>query len=199
MTENQNDTEDAVVEEEEVQKEPERKPIHITITDIELETLQNELKEFKEKYLLVLAEHENSRKRMQKEQHKSHQYAIQSVILEFLNPIDHMEGALAHTDKMSDEVKNWALGFQMILTQFKDVLITHGVSPFESKGKSFDPHLHDAVEMIETDEVAPGIVMNESLRGYKMGDRIIRPARVTVSKKPEEEKIQEDQPEEEKS
>lgn len=198
MTDNQNDTEDTVAEEE-IPKEPERKPISISITDIELETLQNELREFKEKYLLVLAEHENSRKRMQKEQHKSHQYAIQSVILEFLNPIDHMEGALKHTDKMSDEVKNWALGFQMIITQFKDVLTVHGVSPFDSKGKIFDPHLHDAVEMIETDEVAPGIVMDESLRGYKMGDRIIRPARVTVSKKPTEEKIQEDQPEEEKS
>lgn len=171
----------------------EREAIEVTITDIELEALRSEVSEHKDKYFRLLAEQENSRKRMQKDQRDSYQYAMQSVILEFLNPIDHMEGALKHTGKMSDEVKNWALGFEMILTQFKDVLTTHGVKSFESKGKSFDPHLHEAVEMVETDEIEPGIVVEESLKGYVMGERTIRPARVTVSKKIEEKNSEENQ------
>ena len=93
-----------------------------------------------------------------------------------------MENALQYTQQMSDEVKHWAYGFQMILGQFKDVLANNGVVPFNSKGAAFDPHSHEAVEMVPTAEYAPGIVVEENLKGYKMGDRIIRPARVKVSK-----------------
>lgn len=162
--------------------EPKREPKNVTITDIELEKLKSEAAEFKDKYLRVLAESENARKRLQKEKHELIQYALQNVIVDFLNPIDHMENALKYTQQMSEEVKHWAIGFQMILTQFKDVLTNNGVSPFNSEGKPFDPHYHEAVEAIVSNDFPPNTVIDESLKGYKMGDRVIRPARVKVSK-----------------
>lgn len=161
--------------------EPKREPKNVTITDMELEKLKGEVAEFKDKYLRVLAESENARKRLQKEKQEMIQYALQNVIVDFLNPIDHMENALKYTQQMSEEVKHWAIGFQMILTQFKDVLTNNGVLPFDSEGKPFDPHFHEAVETIISTDFPPNTVIDESLKGYKMGDRIIRPARVKVT------------------
>ena len=147
----------------------------------ECETLKREAVEYKDKYLRALADMENAAKECRKKKQEMTQYAIEKLIAEFLSPIDHMENALKFTQDQSDEVKHWALGFQMILTQFKDVLAINGVKPFESEGKPFDPHVHEAVETIETDQ-APGTVVKEYMRGYKMGERTIRPARVQVSK-----------------
>ncbi len=148
----------------------------------ELEQLKTELADCKDKYLRALAEADNMRKRLQKEKVEMTSYAISQVIEEFLGPIDHMENALKCTQAMSDEVKHWSLGFQMILTQFKDVMSNNGVQPFESLGEAFDPHLHEAVESEIKEGVAPGIVIEQFVRGYKMGEKIIRPARVKVSK-----------------
>lgn len=180
---------------QEQKKEPVRQPKEITITDIELEQLKKELAEAKDKYLRTLAEAENARKRLAKEKQEMIQYALQNLIVDFLNPIDHMENALKFTQQMSDDVKHWAVGFQMILTQFKDVLSNNGVAPYPSEGKSFDPHKHEAVETISTNDFPAGTVVEESLKGYAMGDKIIRPARVKVAKAPEaaaqKEKIEE--------
>jgi len=168
-------------------------PQTTTVAGLELESLRRENADFKDKYLRVLAESENARKRLQKEKQETIQYALQNVIVDFLTPIDHMENALSFTEQMSDDVKHWAIGFQMILTQFKDVLSNNGVTPFPSEGKTFDPHRHEAIEAIETTELPPGMVVKENLRGYIMGDKVIRPARVTVSKKPAEEQINTEQ------
>ena len=170
--------------EEKVEAPPVREPKPVTITDIELEKMQKEASEYKDKYLRLLAESENTRKRLHKERQELTQYALQNVIVDFLNPIDHMENALAFTDQMTGEVKHWAVGFQMILGQFKDVLSNNGVVSFTSKGAVFDPHCHEAVETVPTTEVPPGTVVEESIRGYKMGDKTIRPARVKVAKAP---------------
>ncbi len=175
-----------MAEAEEQQPRPEEiskaEPKMVTIPETELEHLKKELHEFKDKYLRLLAESENMRKRLHKERLELTQYAVQNVLVDFLSPIDHMENALKMSNNVSDEVKHWAAGFQMILGQFKDVLANNGVTAFDSVGKPFDPHFHEAVETVETMEYPPGTVVEESLRGYKMADRVIRPARVKVSK-----------------
>lgn len=148
------------------------------------ESLEKSLKECQEKYLRLLADSENARKRMQKERQEHLKYAVENIIVEFLHPLDSFEKALKFAENMSDEVKNWALGFEMILGQFKQVLTANGIVPFESLGKHFDPHLHEAVEVIETEEYSSGTVVHEFLKGYRMGDRTIRPARVKVAKAP---------------
>lgn len=163
---------------------PPRQPVNVTMTDIELEKLQKELSEYKDKYLRLLAESENARKRLQKERQELIQYALQNIIVDFLGPIDHLENALKFSQQNSEEVKLWAKGFEMILGQFKDVLTNNNVVPFDSIEQHFDPHFHEAVETVTTTEKAPGTVVSESLRGYRMGDKTIRPARVKVAKAP---------------
>jgi molecular chaperone GrpE len=159
-----------------------RPPKQIMITDIELKNLKKEASEYKDKYLRLLADVENTRKRMQKERQEMTNYAIENIIVDFLRPMDNLENALKFAEQMSDEVKNWAVGFQMILTQFKDVLTENGIVPMDSKETLFDPHLHEAVEMVETEKFPAGTIVEECVRGYKRGDRTIRPARVKVAK-----------------
>lgn len=169
----------------------------------ELESAFRERDELKANNLRLLAEMENARKRMQKEHESLRKIAVENVIADFLQPLDQMQKALSFVDNMSPEVKNWAVGFQMILTQFMDTLAENNVRPFESLHEPFDPHKHEAVEMVETDSHPPGIIIEECLRGYCMGERIVRPARVKVSQSPtvedvEEIEIKEKDPEEEK-
>jgi molecular chaperone GrpE len=87
---------------------------------------------------------------------------------------------------MSDDTRNWAKGFEMILNQFKEMLENHNVRPFHSMGQKFDPNLHEAVEMEETTEHEDGVILKEFLKGYKSGDRVLRAARVKVAKAPSE-------------
>ena len=150
-----------------------------------------ELAEYKNKYLRTLADMENMRKRMQKERQEMTKFSVENVISEFLQPLDGFENALGFTAHMSEETKNWAKGFEMILSQFKEVLNAHGVTPFTSEGSQFDPHLHEAVEMQETEEVSAGTIIKELMRGYKCGDRVLRAARVIVAKAPAAEEDEE--------
>lgn len=169
------------------EKGEKRKPNTVSISDLELESLRREAAEYKDKYQRALAESENARKRLQKERQELVQYALQNAMVDILNPIDHLENALKFAQEASPDIKHWALGFQMILNQFKDVLASNGVVSFVSEGTHFDPHCHEAVETLVTKDYPPGTVISESLKGYKMGDRTIRPARVKVAKAPKEE------------
>ncbi|MCH9609282.1 MAG: Protein GrpE [Chlamydiales bacterium] len=149
--------------------------------------LQDKLDACEEKYLRLLAESENARKRMQKEKHELTQYAIENALSEVIQPIDNFRQALDFAEGSSEEVKNWAVGFEMIIGQFKQVLSGHGIEEYSSAGKHFDPHFHEAVEMVETADHKPGIIVEELVSGYKKGDRAIRVARVKVAKAPVEE------------
>jgi molecular chaperone GrpE len=147
-----------------------------------LQKVEAELKDYKDKYLRLLAEMENARKRMQKEKQEAIRFAVENLLADILTPLDNFENALQSSQQMSEETKRWAVGFQMILSQFKELLQQYGVSAFHAKGDLFDPHLHDAVETEETDLHPEGTVVHEFLRGYKCGDRTIRHARVKVAK-----------------
>lgn len=141
---------------------------------------------FKDKYFRLLAETENMRKRMQKEKQEMIRFGVENSIAEFLPTIDNFENALRFADQASGEVKSWAIGFQMILSQFKEVLHNHGIIAFHSEGNSFDPVYHEAVEIVETEEYSEGVVLQEFTKGYKSPSRVIRPARVKVAKRPAE-------------
>lgn len=141
-----------------------------------------EASEFRDKYYRVLAESENTRKRLAKEKQDLVAYAIDNFICEVLEPLDNLENALGFTDNLSNELKNWAHGFKMILDQFKEVLANHGVRSFDSVGHPFDPHLHEAVETVEKEGAAEGTILEEVTKGYKHNDRIIRVSRVKVAK-----------------
>lgn len=158
----------------------------------EQESPPAEVEDFEQKYIRSLADMENMRKRMQKERGDMTRFAVENIISEFLPALDNFEGALGHSSHMSEETQNWAKGFEMILSQFKDVLESHGIFAFRSKGMKFDPHLHEAMEMEETEEIAEGTIIKELVRGYKRGDRVLRAARVTVAKAPAKERQEEE-------
>lgn len=169
-------------EQQEQQQETPREPKEVLTTDIEIEKLQNEAEEYKDKYFRLLAESENARKRLQKEKQELLRHTKADLAVDFLAPIDQMEKALHHAENMSEEIKHWAIGFNMILGNFKEVLANNGIEAFESTGSHFDPHHHEAVEVIHTDDHPAGTITEELVRGYRMGERTIRPARVKVAK-----------------
>jgi molecular chaperone GrpE len=153
-------------------------------TNIEqLAAAAEEAIDYKDKYLRLLADVENTRKRMLKEKQDMVRFGIENILGEILGPMDNLENALKHAENLSGELKNWAMGFQMILAQFKDVLAQNGVASFVSEGQRFDSARHEAVEMEETDKVPEGMIIKEFVKGYCRGDHIIRPARVKVAKK----------------
>lgn len=137
---------------------------------------------WKDKYLFTLAEMENMRKRMQKERYEMSKFGIEGVISEFLPAMDNFENALKFAAQSSPDVKNWAVGFEMILSQFKEVLNSHGIHPFHAEGMFFDPLHHEAVETFETQDHAEGLILQEFTKGYKSSTRTIRPAKVKVAK-----------------
>ena len=153
-----------------------------------LHSLEEEAREYKDKYLRLLAEIDNTRKRMQKEKQETTRFAIENALGEFLGPIDNMENALRFTANMSDEVRNWAMGFEMILGQLKDVLSNHDIIAFHSEGEIFDPKWHHAIEAEETETIPEGTIVQEFVKGYKSGERTIRPARVKVAVAPDKNK-----------
>lgn len=140
---------------------------------------------WKDKYLRAIAEQENMRKRVGREKQEMISFGIENAISEFLGAIDNFENALRFGMNTEGPVKNWAIGFEMILSQFKEVLYNHGIVSFHSEGNTFDPQLHEAVEIVETTEHPDGIVMHEFTKGYKSATRTIRPARVKVAKHPQ--------------
>jgi molecular chaperone GrpE len=140
---------------------------------------------WKDKYLRALAEQENMRKRIQKEKQEMLSFGIENAIAEFLPAIDNFENALRFAESASGEVKNWAIGFEMILSQYKEVLYNHGIVSYHSVGNTFDPQVHEAVEIVETTEHPDGTIMHEFTKGYKSANRTIRPARVKVAKHPQ--------------
>ena len=159
--------------------------IHTPIEMINEQLMQKtkEAAEFKDKYFRSLAEMENTKKRLMQEKKDLISYSVHNIVEDILGPVDNLENALGFTDSLSDEMKNWAVGFKMILEQFKSALENHGITSYESVGKAFDPHYHEAVELVETDKHEDGIIIEELMKGYRHEKRIIRVAKVKVAKK----------------
>jgi molecular chaperone GrpE len=145
--------------------------------------------DWKDKYLRALAEQENMRKRRDKEKQEVTRFGIDNAIAEFLPAIDNFENALRFAQSATGEVKNWAIGFEMILSQFKEVLFNHGIVAVHAEGIPFDPQFHEAVEIVETTEHPDGTILHEFTKGYKSASRTIRPARVKVAKHPKKTNI----------
>src|SRR2546426_2226745 len=125
------------------------------------------------------AEFENSRKRAAREQQEFREYAVADVIKSLLPILDSFERALQSPSSRSGEFRD---GVELIYKQLQDALAKMGVKPIPAKGEPFDPHLHQAVEMVETTEADDHQILEELQRGYKFKDRLLRPSMVKVAK-----------------
>jgi len=154
--------------------------------DSEIIDQENELEELNKKYLRLAADFENYKRRMTKEKADSIAYGNEELIKEFLNVMDNLKRALEHTQHQ-DDVKPIIDGVKLVLKQFMSMLEKFGVQTIDaSKGKEFDPMLHQAIEHTESSEIKPGLVLSEMLPGYTLKERLLRPALVVVSKDAEE-------------
>ncbi len=139
--------------------------------------LESDLKSEKDKYLRLFAEYDNYRKRTSKEKMESYGDATAKTISEILPIIDNFERAIEVP--CSDE--NYQKGIEMIFSQLMDIIKKIGVQEIESLNKPFDPSLHNAIKQVENEELESNIVCEVFQKGYKLGDRVIRYAMVSVN------------------
>ena len=141
------------------------------------EKLTAELNETKDKLLRVMAEYDNFRKRSQKEKEMAYGDTKASTIAEFLPVYDNFERAMSADATDLDSFKK---GIEMIFNQFGETFKKLGVESFGEKGETFDPNIHNAVMHGEDDTLPENSISDVFSTGYKMGDRVIRPAIVKV-------------------
>jgi molecular chaperone GrpE len=140
-----------------------------------------------DKYLRALADLDNSRKRMAKEYLEKENEANRNLIAKLLPVLDNLERALAIAQKNdcpAEPCKAFTQGVEMIDGQFRKILEAEGLKPFDDRGAAFDPVRHDAILAIETDGHPPDTVLDVVERGFLFNNKVLRPARVTVSKQP---------------
>ncbi len=144
----------------------------------ELQKLKAERDSLLDRLARAQAEFENARRRASKEQQDFRDYAAADAIKSLLPVIDSLERAL----QVKSEPADFRAGVELIYKQLQDVLAKLGVRAVPAKGEPFDPHVHEAIEMVETSDAADHEVLEELQRGYKLKDRLLRPAMVKVAK-----------------
>lgn len=150
-----------------------------------LEQKTKEAKEANEKYLRASADFENYRKRMQRDLADFRKYANEQLALEILTVVDHLALALKHSRESGDATQGLQQGVELVYKQLRDVLEKFGVKSFEAEGQPFDPARHDAMMQVITDDVPENTVVQVMQDGYEYYDKVLRHAKVGVSKKPE--------------
>jgi molecular chaperone GrpE len=150
-----------------------------------LEQKTREAIEANEKYLRAAADFENYRKRMQRELADFRKYANEQLALEILPVVDHLGLALKHSGESGDAVQGLQQGVELVYKQLRDVLEKFGIKPFEAEGQPFDPARHDAMMQVVADEMPENTVVQVLQEGYLYFDKVLRHAKVGVSKKPE--------------
>ena len=138
-----------------------------------------------DKLLRGQAEFENFRKRTERERAELYQHGREDVLLQFLPVVDNFERALSSLETSEGDAEALRHGVELIHKQFKDALSKLGLEPVEAVGQTFDPHVHEAVTTEATDKHKENTVIQEFQRGYKIGDRLLRPAKVKVASSPE--------------
>jgi len=143
----------------------------------EIERLKEELRGEHERYLRLLADFDNYRRRSERERSTAARSGKREIILAFLDVLDGYDRALQHMD---DKPPSIVEGVQALHRKFLGLLQAQGVTPMLALGEVFNPELHDAIGLMESEELEPGTVAEEVQRGYRWGDEVLRPARVRV-------------------
>lgn len=150
-----------------------------------LEQAEAERDRLKDQLLRVAADFDNFRKRTKKDIEHAERRAKEDVLREILPVIDNLERAVQAAQGATD-VASVVTGIEMVLKGFEDASERIGLEKISSLGQRFDPTVHDAFQQQESAEHPPGTILAEYQPGYRLGDRLLRPAMVVVSKKPPE-------------
>ncbi len=151
----------------------------------EVEQLRRELEEKNDRYLRALAEMENTKRRVQREREEYIRYANESMIRELLPVLDNFDRAI-EAARARGEAASMVEGIELIQRELLKVLERFGVERYSALGATFDPTRHEAVSRVASLEHPENTVVGETLRGYTLNGRVLRPALVAVSTAPDE-------------
>jgi len=144
--------------------------------------LESELAEARSKYLRLAADFENYKKRMRQEQLETIQHASAELIGRLLPVLDDLNNVLDHKPRGIDE--SWVKGLELSVRKLEEALGTHGLQAIDAVGARFDPKQHEAVGHEESTEHPEDTVVSELRRGYRLRDRVVRPALVKLARPP---------------
>ncbi len=156
-----------------------------------VENKNNEIQELKDQLLRSLAEGENLRKRTIKEVADAKKYSHISFVRDLVSSVDNFQRALEAVpddkSQLSEPIKNLVIGLEIVEKEMLNSFEKHNIKQISPLGEKFDYNLHQAMFEVPTNEMEPGYVVEVSQKGYLLYDRLVRPAMVGISKKPEEE------------
>ena len=161
--------------------------------DLLVDELKIKLKDVEDKLLRSLADNDNLRKRHDKEIEDNSKYAIKNLSYSLLNVADNLQRALESipnseaNDLDNNVIKNLIIGIKAVEKELIDSLEKHGVTKFDSINQKFNPEIHQAVSKVHN-EKQEGLIVEEMQKGFKIGERLLRPAMVVVSMGPETKK-----------
>ncbi len=169
-------------------KQPQNQPEEtiVTLKETEYLKLKEEAAsagEYWDKMLRLQADFENTRKRLEKERQEFVKFANGGIILELLNVLDDLERTVELAQSQHQDLSAFLKGVEMILVHLYEMLKEHGVKPIEAQGKLFDPNYHEALMQVENKDLPEHTIVEELQKGYLLNERVIRTAKVKVSKK----------------
>lgn len=178
-------------------EEPQQKPAEeqvpaeaVTLSAAEYAALKEQAAKAQEnwdKFVRLQADFENTRKRWERDRDEFTRYANETVLCDLLNIIDDLERSVELSQQKHEDYTAFLKGVEMILAHVHDLLKKNKVCCMKSKGKCFDPNVHEALMQVERDDLPENTVVEEMQKGYMIGDRVLRTAKVQVSRKKNEE------------
>jgi len=161
----------------------------ITLNEAEYLALLEEVKKGKDSWDKMLrnqADLENTRKRLDREKQEFIKFANEGLVLDLLNVLDDLERTVNLAESTKQNLAAFLKGVEMILAHLYEMLKEHGVSPIEAEGKIFDPNYHEALMQVENKDLPEHTIIEVLQKGYLIHERVLRTAKVKVSKKIED-------------
>lgn len=168
---------EVIFAEEEVEVENAETPSE---EDSKLADLEAKYNELENRYLRLQADFDNSRRRARLDAEAAQKYRAQSLASDLLTALDNFERA-TKVEANNEQTKSLLSGMDMVYKGLLEALKKEGITPIETVGKEFDPHLHQAVMQVEDDSFDANVVVEEFQKGYMLKDRVLRPAMVKVN------------------
>jgi len=180
----QNQKENKKQPEQETKKEKEEKIISLKESEyLKLKEEAQKSQEYWDRILRLQADFDNTRKRLEREKTDFIKFANEGVISELLNILDDLERTVNLAQTKHQDLPAFLKGVEMILAHLYEMLKDYGVKPIETEGKLFDPNYHEALMQVEHKDLPEHTIVEELQKGYILNDKVIRTAKVKVSKK----------------
>ncbi|MCR4338132.1 MAG: nucleotide exchange factor GrpE, partial [Candidatus Omnitrophica bacterium] len=161
--------------------------VMVEIKESEYQKLLKDLADYKDRYVRLCAEFENFRKRNDRERTEFVKYANEGLLTDFVGILDDLERSVEAASAKHQDYDAFLKGIEMVMAHIHDLLKKYEVKPLESVGKKFDPHRHEILMQFQSEDHEDGTVVEEFQKGYQLGDKVIRTAKVKVATHPLEE------------